>query len=325
LFHMSAVAPLFQGAALLRPTDDTATVTPDGAFKDTKYVALYFSAHWCGPCRNFTPILAKMYDSLKASRSGEVEVVFVSADQDKDDFTGYRKEMPWLALDPFDNAELSDTLRRTFEVEGFPTVVVLDSASGKVVNKDAVQDVAGDRSGAQFPWPARTLADVLTDDIPLIGSGTASKATSIGDLRKKGVRHVALYFSAHWCGPCRNFTPTLAKVYKAMAGSRQDFEFIFVSGDRDAHTFAEYHATMGFAAMPFNHAAAGPLKKVLGVQGIPTLVTLDLVPGGGVQIINAKARGRVWRTNRRGSSSRGRSARRRRWWLSTARRRSSTA
>ena len=36
------------------------TVKTAEALKD-KYVALYFSAHWCPPCRGFTPKLSEWY------------------------------------------------------------------------------------------------------------------------------------------------------------------------------------------------------------------------------------------------------------------------
>ncbi|CAF1687039.1 unnamed protein product, partial [Adineta ricciae] len=33
---------------------------------DNKVVAIYFSAHWCGPCQHLTPILAKHYKEVQS-------------------------------------------------------------------------------------------------------------------------------------------------------------------------------------------------------------------------------------------------------------------
>ena len=60
-------------------------------------VLVYFSAHWCPPCRGFTPKLAEWYVSMKAKRD-DFEVVFVSSDRDEGSFNEYYHEMPWLAL-----------------------------------------------------------------------------------------------------------------------------------------------------------------------------------------------------------------------------------
>jgi nucleoredoxin len=35
--------------------EDVAVIPTDGL------LAIYFSAHWCPPCRSFTPILSKFY------------------------------------------------------------------------------------------------------------------------------------------------------------------------------------------------------------------------------------------------------------------------
>ena len=46
------------------------TVKTADAIKD-KYVAVYFSAHWCPPCRGFTPKLSEWYTKdLKTKRFG---------------------------------------------------------------------------------------------------------------------------------------------------------------------------------------------------------------------------------------------------------------
>jgi thiol-disulfide isomerase/thioredoxin len=69
-----------------------------------KIVGLYFSAHWCGPCRAFTPMLAQTYDIVRQSGRA-LEIVFVSSDRDLGSFSEYFNQMPWLAL-PFENRSL---------------------------------------------------------------------------------------------------------------------------------------------------------------------------------------------------------------------------
>lgn len=39
----------------------------DSKLGDAEVVGIYFSAHWCGPCRGFTPRLVETYKSLKAA------------------------------------------------------------------------------------------------------------------------------------------------------------------------------------------------------------------------------------------------------------------
>ena len=66
------------------------------------FSGLYFSAHWCPPCRSFTPQLAKFYTDFKKEHPSDFEIVFISCDNDEDSFKSYFKEMPWLSL-PFDS------------------------------------------------------------------------------------------------------------------------------------------------------------------------------------------------------------------------------
>jgi len=62
---------------------------------------------------------------------------------------------------------------------------------------------------------------------------------------------VAVYFSAHWCPPCRAFTPTLIKAYQAAKEQGLPFELIFVSSDEDQEGFDEYTADMPFPSVKF--------------------------------------------------------------------------
>jgi nucleoredoxin len=58
-----------------------------------KYVAIYFSAHWCGPCVRTTPLLVEAY--LAQEEIKDVQVIFCSLDKTEKDFDGYYASMPW--------------------------------------------------------------------------------------------------------------------------------------------------------------------------------------------------------------------------------------
>jgi nucleoredoxin len=77
-----------------------------------KIVLVYFSAHWCPPCRQFTPELVVFYNSMK-SKGENFELVFVSSDKDNASFEEYFHEMPWLAL-PFADRDRKNKLSANF-------------------------------------------------------------------------------------------------------------------------------------------------------------------------------------------------------------------
>ena len=54
-----------------------------------------------------------------------------------------------------------------------------------------------------------------------------------------GKEAVALYFSAHWCGPCRGFTPQLVKCFDQLQASHPAASIAFVSSARDEAAFDE--------------------------------------------------------------------------------------
>lgn len=101
-------------------------------------VLFYFSASWCPPCRQFTPVLAELYNQVNASGK-RFEVVYVSWDQSIQQFNDYYGHMPWLAL-PFENSAAKDALYQSFGINGVPSLVLVNK-QGAPVNKEGRKDV----------------------------------------------------------------------------------------------------------------------------------------------------------------------------------------
>jgi nucleoredoxin len=251
----------FLGEKLLTASGEVSTTD---ALSGKGAVALYFSAHWCPPCRGFTPQLAGWYSSdLKAKG---LEVVFVSSDRDDGAFQEYFKEMPWLAL-PYSDRAKKDALSKKFKVNGIPALIILD-ADGKVITKDGRQAVSEDPTGEEFPWKPKTLQEVL-NGAKIVSDGQELKGESL--LGKV----FAFYFSAHWCPPCRGFTPQLAQWYTKDLKSK-GLEVVFVSSDRDEESFKDYFKEMPWLALDFeDRKRKAQLSGMFGVRGIPALVIVD--------------------------------------------------
>lgn len=133
----------------LHAKEDGKTISTTADSLKGKYVAFYFSAHWCPPCRQFTPIFCELYKVLKA-QGKEFEVVFVTGDRSEADFQSYYDHMPWMAV-PFASKEVRDALNQRWEVSGIPNVVMI-SPEGELLNEDALEMIYPDTTGQAFPW-----------------------------------------------------------------------------------------------------------------------------------------------------------------------------
>jgi len=243
---------------------------------------LYFSAHWCPPCRKFTPKLIEFYKKLKSSDKN-FELIFCSLDNDEGDYKEYISDMPWLCM-PFE-AEESKKLARKYKADGIPHLVVVDGTTGEVISADGVEEVQADSEGEKFPWKPKTFAEIWPDQI------IADEESGGGMLDSSTIKskYLMLYFSAHWCPPCKMFTPVLSEAYKKLKEERKeedDFELVYVSSDRDEGSFAEYFKSMSFCGLPFEHRETkGKLSKMCDVQGIPSLVILSPMDENGERTI----------------------------------------
>jgi nucleoredoxin len=460
-----------------------------GKGADKAACILYFSAHWCPPCRGFTPAFAAAYDAYKKSGGSDAEVVFVSWDRDPDTFKEYFSEMPWLAVPFVGTEEFRKRLNEKFEVQGIPSLVALAPDGSKLDFPDEVdlRGLVSQHKENAFPMTAAhvnnlfeekrkaqaamclelgkgkvvppllapggdekesTVVDVLamhdhlailfsdgdleddtyknlaevckevngggaakrlgfvyigymkyndscdhtvlyqrhhnefygllapSDDVkqqlekitsdgvkaPHVlvlgrdGEGSLSvvsddpgckklqgfgakgypwdlaritelqnaekerlaalkeKQTNLQFLKGSDGRDglfakdgleikvdslasqgpeavIGLYFSAHWCPPCRGFTPTLAKCHKELKDAGKKFEIVFVSSDKDDAAFKEYMGEMPWVSVPYSERElAKDLNSVFEVRGIPSLILLkpdgSLITKGGREAID---------------------------------------
>ena len=161
-----------------------------------KVVAIYFSAHWCPPCRGFTPELAKAYATYKAAGKN-LEIVFASSDRDEKAFGEYFAEMPWLAL-PFSERDRKEKLSSKFKGRGIPTLVILDT-DGSVITTDGRSAVSEDPTAPRSRGsPSRSQSSSAagscstpTPRAPRCPSPTSRRSICCSTSRRTGARRAA--------------------------------------------------------------------------------------------------------------------------------------
>mmetsp|Transcript_21329 Transcript_21329/g.19405 ORF Transcript_21329/g.19405 Transcript_21329/m.19405 type:complete len:150 (+) Transcript_21329:49-498(+) len=129
-------------------------VSTNDVLNNKKLIGIYFSAHWCPPCRGFTPVLSKFYEDFKEQDLDGLEIIFVSSDSDDDSFDLYYKEQPWVAL-PFDDKDHSDSLSNKYDVSGIPSLIILDGVTGKIKDRDGrttISQARGDINKSLIKW-----------------------------------------------------------------------------------------------------------------------------------------------------------------------------
>ena len=106
---------------------------------DTPLVAIYFTAHWCPPCRQFTPILGTFYEEVNEDEDNKVlEVIFCSSDKTQAAFNEYFEKMDWMAIPFVDDRSLK--LKSHFSVTGIPRLIVMNR-KGDIISQNARMDV----------------------------------------------------------------------------------------------------------------------------------------------------------------------------------------
>jgi len=162
-------------------------------------------------------------------------------------------------------------------VQGIPSFVILDG-DGKVITKDGRDAVMKDPTGEKYPWTPPTAAEKAKMLLANIGEDLLAQTNG---------KPIGLYFSAHWCPPCRGFTPKLAEIYNN--GLKDKMEIIFISSDRDVDAFNDYFKEMPWLALPFEQRQAKTeLSDACGVEGIPSFVIIN--PDGTVVTTDGRSK-----------------------------------
>ena len=116
---------------------DSSAQKADSSKLKGKITLLYFSAKWCPPCQQFTPILVK----FQKKHRDKVEVVFISSDKSSVEMKAYikAKRMDNFYCVDF-NSPMRGALGKQFKVKGIPSVVVI-SPSGEVASMNATNQI----------------------------------------------------------------------------------------------------------------------------------------------------------------------------------------
>eukprot|EP00258_Populus_trichocarpa_P008694 XP_002314536.3 probable nucleoredoxin 1 [Populus trichocarpa] len=245
-----------------------------------KIVGFYFSGSWCGPCRNFTPLLVEVYEHL--SSKGDFEVVFISSDGDDESFNTYFSEMPWLAI-PFSETETRQRLKEVFKVRGIPRLVIFDT-NGKVSCDNNGVSTVKEHGVDGYPFNLdrlnflkenakknQTISSILVSSSRDYVISNDGKKIPVSDLEGK---LVGLYFSVHAHRMCGEFTPKLVELYKTLKEKGENFEVVLLSLDDEEEDFKESFETMPWLALPLKDKSCEKLVRYFELRTIPNLVII---------------------------------------------------
>ncbi|KAF4082395.1 hypothetical protein AMELA_G00151080 [Ameiurus melas] len=132
------MAEVFSGRALLNKAGEA--VDPEAALRN-KVVGLYFSAGWCPPCRDFTPLLCDFYTELveESEPPAQFEIVFISLDKSAEDMEEYYQDLhgDWLAL-PW-TEQYKHELKKRYSITAVPKLVIVKENGQVITDKGRKQ------------------------------------------------------------------------------------------------------------------------------------------------------------------------------------------
>ena len=145
-----ALAAFSAAIKLIVCRDGTISRADDPGLENKKLIAFYFSAHWCAPCRKFTPQLVNYYNQV-APQHPEFEIIFVSCDRSRFNWETYMREarMPWPAID-YDQLNGLAGLKQ-LSGGSIPSLLLID-ATGRLLSSSY--------EGENYLGPQKVIADL---------------------------------------------------------------------------------------------------------------------------------------------------------------------
>ncbi|KAL0327259.1 UNVERIFIED_CONTAM: putative nucleoredoxin 1 [Sesamum angustifolium] len=262
-------------------------ITADGkkvpvAELEGKTVGLYIFLATYNGCLAFNTKLIEVYKSLK-EQGENFEIVMIPLDDDEQSFKEAFEHLPWFSLPVKDKC--CAKLLRYFELESLPTVVAI-GPDGKTLHSN-VADAIDEHGTKAYPFSpekfaelqelekakrdAQTLESILVSKDCDFVIGKDGIKIPVSDLVGK---NILLYFSAHWCPPCRAFLPVLINAYEEINKNSNVLEVVFISSDRDQTSFDEFFSKMPWLALPFGDKRKESLSRLFKVRGIPMVIAI---------------------------------------------------
>ena len=152
--------------------------------------------------------------------------------------------------------------------------------NGKTVTikvSDLSEEAAGKLNAWEPPAPADegkpSVFDDTLDGNLLKLDGKRLKKFSQTERPEK---YYVFYYTASWCGPCHQYTPSLVEFYNE--NKNDNFEIVLITSDQDEDAMEKYAAEMKMPWPQLKLKDAQDFKEEFkhGVTGIPSVIVCDL-------------------------------------------------
>lgn len=96
------------------------------------------------------------------------------------------------------------------------------------------------------------------------------------EMTERPKKYYVFYYTASWCGPCQQYTPSLVEFYNE--NKSDNFEIVLITSDQDEGAMEKYAADKKMPWPQLKLKDAQKFKKEFdhGVTGIPSVIVCDL-------------------------------------------------